>query len=157
MRASTVLIAAALVVAMGCGGDDGGDEPSRASLIDQLLVDFDRQAAAQCECLVLAGAYATQDACMVDFGAGADWAECAEMLFADGTLEWDPETAHCIVDKGEMTASCMEANECGTLEFYECAINPDEDPCPLGADLINVVLERCPDTGLLSRFDGPGD
>jgi hypothetical protein len=143
--------AALIGLALGCGGDDGGQVPSVVALLDQWVAQYDRQMSAQCECLTAAGAYPSHDACMADFGSGPGWSECATMLIEDGSIELDDEQAKCVIDEMAHQADCMERSQCGTAEFYECMQGESRCPAP-DDDLILTVIEACPDTGLLSRF-----
>jgi hypothetical protein len=143
---------AGVAVFAGCGGDDEGEPASRMALAEQLVIEFDRSTTTHCECFVLIGAYASVDECVRLLGSGPDWAECGVKVLEDADGALDVEDPQCIIDDAAARADCLEAAKCDPSAVAACQ-EMREECAILPADLVNALLEACPDTGLLSRLD----
>ena len=95
------------------------------------------------------GAYESVEECVKLVAAGPEWAECASRALAEKIDTLSLDQARCVVDRLGKRADCVESSECSEVTL--CAGDPGE--CALtDTDAVNVVLEACPDTGLLSRL-----
>jgi hypothetical protein len=119
------------------------------------IAAWDRQAAATCACLVMPGSFASAEDCMAALGSGPTWLECSTQAVAnaDAGSALDEAGARCLIDSLDARASCLEEAGCGTSAMSDCYSTPDRlDGCEApDSDLVVLLLDQCPDLGLLSR------
>jgi hypothetical protein len=155
------LIATCAIVSASCGDDDAAADAGRGSRgrrvewAREWIAAYDREVGATCPCLAQLGAFASAEECMRALGSGPTWAECAneavEASDAGGLLS--EEHARCLIDSRAARAGCLERAGCDADAMGVCLSMPNmpADCPPLDADLTLLVLEHCPDLGLLSR------
>lgn len=135
---------------------DGGREPADPKvvaeyreLLDDWVMQWDRIADASCACFAMLDIYESVEECVALVSSGPDWAECASEALAERDDDLNRDDARCIIEQLGLRADCVESRECSEITMCE----PNIDACPLAdSALVNVVLEACPDTGLLSRL-----
>jgi hypothetical protein len=163
-----------LLLAIACACGDGDSEPSpdaapgaepdaAPSAVSEQTLDwaaelirtYDRTIAASCECLVSANGFASLEDCMAALGSTPEWLECATgaIEMSDAGFMIDEANALCMIDAGEARAACLEEASCEPEAMTACLDMPGmPETCPaLDNDLVVLLLEKCPDLGLLSR------
>jgi hypothetical protein len=127
-------------------------EAQIAALVEEWGVEYDRLFAAYCECLLASDAFPTAQECLDAYGFGDSWAECsaAALSQTDAGQVFSEQDARCVIEEAAARADCMQAAGCEPEATGAC-VDISHD-CPmLSNDLVSLVLELCPDTGLLSR------
>jgi hypothetical protein len=145
------------IAAADAGGNgaiaDAGESPSVA-LLREWIVAYDREIAALCPCLVALDAFASLDECMTANGSGPTWLECVSSVVEEADASVALADARCMVDAKVVRATCVEAAACDDAArevCYEQSMSAGAACPPIDADLLLLVLQRCPDTALLSR------
>jgi hypothetical protein len=143
--------------AAGASDDDGAADASESesvALLREWITAYDREIAAQCPCLVALDAFASLDECMAANGSGPTWLECVSSVVDEADAAVALADARCMVDAKVARATCIEAAGCDGAaqnDCYEQSMSANASCPPVDSALLLLVLQRCPDTGLLSR------
>ena len=141
--------------AADAGRNHATADPRIVAWATDWIAAWDRQVDATCACFVMPGAFASVEDCTAALGSGPTWLECSTQAVAnaDAGSALDEAGARCLIDGLNARASCLEAAGCGTTAMSDCYSTPDRpDGCAApDSDLVVLLLEQCPDLGLLSR------
>jgi hypothetical protein len=151
-------VAAASARDSAAPGDDGAavdaGEPASVALLREWITAYDREIAALCPCLVALNAFASLDECMAANGSGPTWLECVSSVVDEADASVALADVRCMVDVKVARASCVEAAGCDDAArevCYEQSTSSNASCPPVDSALLLLVLQRCPDTALLSR------
>jgi hypothetical protein len=120
------------------------------AILDDWIVQWDRLARYACDCFVASGAYDSVEGCLALTASGPTWSECASETLAAYDENIDRDDARCVVGQLGDRADCLETVECSDL-------TPCDEvgrECPMTSnELVTLILQACPDTGLLGRLN----
>lgn len=147
MRIATLVL---LVTVWACGGDDESTASEARTLVVDTVAAYDRQFEIQCPCYVQLGAFESVAACMMLVGSGPSWVDCATTVLEENDAPEVRQEVRCSLEQMHARNDCYEAAMCDPAMSVTC----EEIDLGCGARdtaLTSLVLERCPDLGLLSR------
>jgi len=147
MRVTVLIVLATL---LGCGGDDDSASNEVRALVADTVDAYDRQFEIQCPCYVQLGAFESVESCMTLVGSGPDWVDCATEVLEENDSPEVRQEVRCSLEQTRAQSDCYEEAMCDLGMSAECQqidLGCEERDNPL----LLLVLERCPDLGLLSR------
>src|ERR1700712_4451725 len=113
-------------------------------LTQRAIAAYDRQIKASCSCLVSAGTYPSEQACMMLLGSGPSWAGCGAKLLAEHDGPESRGQINCFIESSERQAECGNTAACDTRLAAMCSEVPaacaNSEP-----SLVPQLLQRCPD------------
>ncbi|MDD9936056.1 MAG: hypothetical protein OXT09_20760 [Myxococcales bacterium] len=134
---------------MESSGSDGQANSLAASTARAVEV-YDRSADAVCTCLTQNGAHESEEDCLALMGSGETWQSCGTEVLEELDSPELRTTIACVIDRMEEQAACYERSMCEPEAMSACGGVPIE--CLMtDLDILLMLLERCPDLGLLSR------
>jgi hypothetical protein len=142
--------------AAGAASDSGSASAAQtAAWAAEWIAAYDRQIAATCPCLIGVGAFPTTGDCIAALGSGPTWLECATTAVqeAEANALLNEADARCLIDGTVERAQCFEQAACEPEAMSACLSMPNQpaECAPVDTELVNLLLEKCPDLGLLSR------
>jgi len=131
---------------------DGGPPAELVMLLEEAITAYDGQVRAVCPCLVAAGAYPSEEECLAPYLSGPTWAECGATILAEHDSAEARAGVDCYREEWAMRAACLTDAACEPAAIEACNADIGQMACAgSNGDLLQMVLERCPDLGLLSR------
>jgi hypothetical protein len=155
----------ALLLMMSCGDDEGTPSDPHAaapvedasvstkeiaSVVTDVIGDYDRLLMNNCPCFVEMGAYASIDECVMWQSSREDWIPCLRGVLAKHRSPETLDAFRCMQDEVEAMTECLATKACDPMERAEC----DRNPIGCLAAQTEVGLEvatQCPDITLLPR------
>ncbi len=127
-----------------------GQANSLAASTARAVEVYDRSAEAVCTCLTQNGAHESEEDCLALMGSGETWQSCGTEVLEELDSPELRTTIACVIDRMEEQAACYERSMCEPEAMSACGGVPIE--CLMtDLDILLMLLERCPDLGLLSR------